>query len=124
MMGDASSQRGMTLVEVLVALAILGFVAAAVLSLISQNTRFVAAAEERMIASMLADNLMVEALATATRLEQGVSDGQTEFGGRSWTYSQTVTEIGVTRLVRVDIIVRDSAGRQSLASATTLKREG
>jgi len=123
MAGD-KRQSGMTLVEVLVALAIMSAVAAAILALIAQNTRFVAAAEDQMIAGMAADQEMVEALARAAPLDRDVEESDRDFAGRRFKVTRTVTEIGVESLVRIDIVVRDASGRQSLASATTIKSEG
>lgn len=115
-------QRGMTLVEVLVALLILGMVAGAVLALIGQNTRFVAGAEDQMLAGILADNLMVEALGQEGPLERGVAQAERDFGGRRWLATTTVVETGAGGLVRVEIAVRAASG-QTLAEAITLKAD-
>jgi general secretion pathway protein I len=113
----------MTLVEVLVALAIMAAVAAAILALISQNTRFVAAAEDKLIAGMAADREIVEALAGSGPFERGAEELEREFAGRRFRVTRTVTELGVEKLLRIDIVVRDAAGRQALASATTIRAE-
>lgn len=122
MAGD-KRQSGMTLVEVLVALAIMSAVAAAILALIAQNTRFVAAAEEQMIAGMAADQEMVEALARAAPLDRGVEESERELAGRRFKVTRTVSETEIAGLVRIDMVVRDASGRQTLASATTIKSE-
>lgn len=123
-MGGGSAQRGMTLVEVLVALAIMGAVAAAILGLIAQNTRFMASVETQTVADMLADKEMVEAMARRAPLERGVTESDSEFGGRRFHVKRTVTETGVENLVRIDLVIADASGRQVLASATTIKSEG
>lgn len=116
-------QNGMTLVEVLVALAVMSAVAAAILALIAQNTRFLAAAETRMIAGMAADVQMVDALARRAPLERGLQQSVIDFAGRRFLAVETVTETGVDELVRIDILIQDADGRQSLASATSIKSE-
>lgn len=116
------AQDGMTLIEVLVALAVVSAVAAGIMALIAQNTRFIAASEERLAASLAADAAMVEALARLAPLERGVTHSEVDIGARRFIVTETVTEIGVEQLVRIDIVVR-GAGEQSLAAATTIKPE-
>jgi general secretion pathway protein I len=118
------AQNGLTLVEVLVALAILGLVASSIMALISQNTRFLTAAEERLVAGVLVDNEMTAALARSAALERGEEAREAEFGGRAWIIERAIDEPGMPGLVRIRIDVRDAARRQVEASATTLKVEG
>lgn len=121
--GARASQCGMTLVEVLVALAIMAAVATAILALISQNTRYVAAAEDKLVAGMAADREIVEALARSGPFERGVEESERDFAGRRFRVTRTVTELGVEKLFRIDIVVRDASGRQALATATTIRAE-
>lgn len=120
----SNRQRGVTLIETLVALAIMGLVTTSVLVLIGQNTRFMAAAQDRTYASIAADNLMVEALAKSGVIEVGETLGEIEFASREWRYRQTITETGVSDLLRIDIQILDGDQEQVIASATTLRRAG
>jgi general secretion pathway protein I len=113
----------MTLVEVLVAFAILGMLAASILMLVGQSAQFIAAAEERAVAGIVADNLMVESLAASAPLERGDSSGEMQLGGRTFSFERVVVEPGVEGVVRIEIRVRAAGGRQVLASATTLNAE-
>lgn len=113
----------MTLVEVLVALAVMGAVVAAVISLISQNTRFVTAAEDRLLAGIAADNAMIERLASDAPLETGEETREIMVGARTFAVTEAVTETGAEGLLRVDITVLDATGRQSLAHAMTITAE-
>jgi len=116
-----SDQRGMTLIEVMVALVILALVASGVLALVGQNTRFVSAAQDRLIASILADNLMVEELVQAAPPEEGEEMEEHEFAGREWVGVQTTTVIDGASLIRVDIEVKSVETGQVLAVVSTLK---
>jgi general secretion pathway protein I len=118
-----NDQLGLTLVEVLVALAILGLVVSSVMALISQNTRFLATAEERLIAGVLLDNEMIETLARSTPLDLGEQEREAELGGRAWTIESAVVEAGVDGLISIQIEVRDAARRQVAASGMTLKAQ-
>ncbi len=111
----------MTLIEVMVALAVLALVAAGVLSLVSQNSRFIIAAEDRLLASVLADNLLIERLTTIRPLDEGEEVFEEEFSGRLWRCVETVTVIGETGLARIDIEVAAADTEQTLASVTTLR---
>ena len=116
-------QRGLTLVEVLIALAILGLVAASIVALIGQNTRFIADQEEKMLAGMLVDAAMVEKLAQSAALERGEKVEERAFANRNWNVKTTIAETGVAGVVRIDAEILRAEGPQVLARATTLKAE-
>ncbi len=116
-----NSERGVTLVETLVALAIMGLVTVSILVLVGQNTRFIASAQDRTYASIAADNLMVQALADRRPLETGEELGDIEIAGRGWRYRRVVTETGIDGVYRLDIQILDGNEQQVLANATTLK---
>ena len=113
-------QAGVTLVETLVALAILGAVTSSILVLIAQNTRFEADARERVFAAAAADNIMVETLLDTTSLDTGEEIGVARFREYEWEYRRRVSETPVEDVVRIDIRVL-SAAEQSIANVTTLK---
>lgn len=118
------AQRGVTLVETLVALAIMGLVTTSILVLIGQNTRFTANAFDRTYASIAADNLMVETLARRGGVTLGEETGQIMVGSQDWDFSKTISETPVEGILRVDIAVRAENSEQVIASATTIwKRE-
>ena len=118
------TQRGVTLVETLVALAIMGLVTTSILVLIGQNTRFTANAFDRTYAEIAADNLMVETLARRGGVTLGEETGQITVGNQNWDFSKTIGETPVEGILRVDIAVRAQNSEQVIASATTIwKRE-
>lgn len=122
MAGRARTRNGFTLIEVLVALVVLGAIATASIALIGQNTRYIASAEDRLLAAIVADNATVEALSVAV-LERGETETEIEFGGASWVYARKVIDPGVEGLSRIDIAVRRAGGTQTLARVTTLRAE-
>ena len=118
-MGRNKKQRGLTLVETLVALAIMGLTTTAILVLVGQNTRFAAQASDRAYASIAADNLMIEALALSGPIDDVAVEGVIEIADREWRYRKTISETPVGNLLHVDIEVLGQ-GDQVLASAQTL----
>ncbi|WP_425408604.1 type II secretion system minor pseudopilin GspI [Hyphococcus sp.] len=115
-------QHGITLVETLVALAVMGFVISGLLALVGQNTRFAAAMTDRTFASIAADNLMVEALALENATDTGELEGEITVGESVWMWKRTVSETPVENIVRIDVEILPVGGAQVLASATTLRR--
>lgn len=114
-------QRGVTLVETLVALAVMGLVIGALMVMIGQNTRFAASMRDKTMAQIAVDNLMVEAMVLSSALETGDSAGEVEIGGRTFSYTRTVTETGVQDVLRIDIAVNAENG-QTLAQAVSMRR--
>lgn len=122
----AEKQRGVTLVETLVALAIMGLVTTSILVLIGQNTRFTASAQDRTYAAIAADNMMVEALALSGPVETGEEIGEVEVGARQWRYSRVVTQTGASDIFRIDIQIfanaQSGSSDQVIARISTLRR--
>ncbi|MDP3848654.1 MAG: type II secretion system minor pseudopilin GspI [Pseudomonas sp.] len=85
-------QRGFTLLEVLVALAIFASVAAVLLTASARSLQNAARLEEKALAGWVADNYLTELQLAETPPETGNDKRELEFGGRHWQlYSETVT---------------------------------
>lgn len=117
-----NSQKGVTLVETLVALAVMGLVIGALLVLMGQNSRFAASMRERTLAAIAADNLMVEAMVLREATEIGDTEGEVTVGGAALRYRRTIVETGVDNIVRIEIDVLSPGGEQRLAHAVSMRR--
>ncbi len=117
-----NSQKGVTLVETLVALAVMGLIIGALLVLMGQNSRFAATMRERAMASIAADNLMVEALVLRDAIEIGETEGEVAVGGETYLYRRAIIETGVANIVRVEIDVMSPNGDQRLGHAVSMRR--
>ena len=113
-------QRGMTLVEVLVAFAILAGVVIGVMALVSQSAQFVISSEERLLASIAADNLMTEELAHRTTPSEGVEEGEVIIGGRTFVFRRSITPVDES-IVQIEFSLRLATGEQNLARIFALK---
>ncbi|NLS14473.1 type II secretion system minor pseudopilin GspI [Vibrio sp. SM6] len=77
--------RGMTLLEVLVALVIFATAAMSVIRAVSQHVNTVGFLEEKMFAAMVADNQM--ALVVLAGKKPSAKKGEAELAGRTWYWS-------------------------------------
>ncbi|RPH30135.1 type II secretion system protein GspI [Buttiauxella warmboldiae] len=104
------SQRGMTLLEVMVAMVIFAAVSLALINSLGSQTRALQSMEESLFASWVAENQMVDLrLAGGWPALEKVA-GQQQLAGRSW-YWQRLGEPTRDPLLRaVEIQVRSSPG--------------
>ena len=114
------AQKGLTLIETLVALAILAGVVLAAYAMVAQSARFAALEQERLIAGIIADNRTAEMLLRAAPPDQGEEETEVEAAGRKWIAESLVTEAGED-LLRVEISVTREGDDQVLARVDTLR---
>lgn len=95
--------RGFTLLEVMVALAIAGLSLAAIAASVSQMIDAGATMQERTYASWIAQNKISEMRLANVIPEVSDSTGEIEYAGLEWAWRATVSETGVENLYRVDV---------------------
>ena len=104
-------ERGFTLIEMMVALAVFSLAALALLRLQGATVTSTAVIETRALGQIVANNLAVEALTDAVPPPLGKSEGIVENGGRKWRWVRTTKRTADVRIVRIDIGVVDEFGR-------------
>ena len=107
----AIGSRGFTLIEVMVALAVFGLAAMALIRLQGETIRGAATLDATVTAQMVARNLVVEAITDAEPPVTGITRGIADNGGRSWRWQRSVGPTGDPRILRIDVGVADPAGR-------------
>ena len=113
---NRTQQRGFTLIEVLVALAVLAISLAAVINGISANVSNAAHLRDRTLAHWVAMNKVAEVQAGVTFPDTGVTKGAALLAGRAFDWSMTVPGTSDTNVRRLDVEVRlRQDGGQSLA---------
>jgi general secretion pathway protein I len=98
-------QHGFTLIEVMVALAIVAFSLTAVAASMGQMIDTANAMRERTYASWIAQNKIAE-----MRLENVIpkvtsTSGEVDYAGTEWAWRAVVSETDVENLFRVDVTV-------------------
>jgi general secretion pathway protein I len=98
--------RGFTLIEVVVALAILGIGMLAVFKTIGDTVNNVEVLRDRSFAQWIADNRITEVRLTGEMPSVEETAGEVEFAGRQWHWVSKVSQTQVRGMRRVDVSVR------------------
>jgi general secretion pathway protein I len=97
---------GFTLIEVLVALAIVVIGMAAVLGALGSSADTVSYLRDKTFAQWVALNQIATLRISGQLQSTGHSDGDLDFAGRKWHWRQEVTATQVPGVVRIDVSVR------------------
>lgn len=97
--------RGFTLIEVMVALAIVSIGLIAVFNAIIQMAHSTSVLRERALADWIAMNEISAIRIAGNFPDVGNFDGTTEFAGREWRWEAQISETGVSDLRRIDMSV-------------------
>jgi general secretion pathway protein I len=98
--------RGFTLIEILVAVAVLAFALGAIISGMARYAGNAATLREKTVALWVAHNRLTEVGLDAGWPELGTSDGEVEMAGIDWRWDMTVIETPDPRVRRIDVTVR------------------
>lgn len=118
-MGDS---RGFTLIEMMVALAVFSLAALALIRLEGATIRGATTLDTSLLGQTVARNVAIEAMSDARAPTLGTASGSESNGGRIWSWIRTVQPTGDARVLRIEVTVRDPAGRT--AGRLTVVRDG
>lgn len=108
--GRTGRMRGFTLLEVMVALAVVAIALTAVLSSSGRTVRNAAELRDRTIAQWVAENRLAELRLESGWPSTGRTRGQAEMAGRDWFWTMRVAETEDEDLRRVEVeVARDRA---------------
>jgi general secretion pathway protein I len=108
---DPLSQRGFTLIEMLVALAIFSLAALALLRLEGATLFSTQRLADTTIAQIVARNLAVGLLTDPRPPAFGTDTGEVTNAGATWRWTRETKRTDDVRIVRIDLSVTDAAGR-------------
>jgi len=98
--------RGFTLIEVLVALAIVAIGMAAVLGTLTSSANTISYLRDKTFAQWVALNQIATLRISGQMTPVGNSDGNIDFAGRGWHWRREVVATQVPGVVRIDVKVR------------------
>ncbi len=104
----ARAQRGFTLIEVLVALAVVAIGMAAVLESVLSSADSAVYLRDKTFAEWVALNQLSQTRLNAQAPSQGTTDGTLDYAGRKWRWRQDVSDGGFPGILRIDVSVQQA----------------
>jgi general secretion pathway protein I len=113
--------RGFTLIEVLVALGLIGLAAAGTMQVLQKSIVTTGGVRERLMAGIVAENRLVETLAQPIPQQLGARRGQVLMAGQEWLWFETQARTSDAALIRIEVSVRLIADGPELANLSVLR---
>ena len=115
---NRAHSRGFTLIEVMVALAIIGLSLLAVAGKMGQMIDTANVMRERTYASWIAQNKIAELRLANVIPDVSSSSGEIDYANTEWSWRAVISETGVENLFRVDVSV-SYAGSDAIIRTVT-----
>jgi general secretion pathway protein I len=126
-MPPTKRERGFTLLEVLIALAIVAVSVGALLGTITSSASNIIYLKDKTLAEWVALNRLTEVRISTQMPGKGRRTGNAEMGGMRWQWEEEVTELPVKGMFRIDIRARQTGEtvdeKRTVAQQTTQKTD-
>jgi general secretion pathway protein I len=100
--------RGFTLIEVLIALAIVALAVGALLGTLTSAASNISYLHDKTLAEWVALNHLTEVRISQIMPDKGKRTGYSELGGIRWQWEQEVTELPIKGMFRIDVRARST----------------
>lgn len=110
--------RGFTLIEVMVALAIIALSLTAVAAKMGRMIDTSNSMQERTYASWIAQNKITEMRLANVLPKVSTTSGDIEYASRSWRWRAVVAETGIENLYRVDVEITSDVSNSVIRKVT------
>jgi general secretion pathway protein I len=100
---DKTRQRGFTLLEVLIALAIVAMSVGALLGTITSSASNIIYLKDKTLAEWVALNRLTEVRIDQNMPAKGARTGNTVMGGQRWEWKEEVIELPIKGLFRIEV---------------------
>jgi general secretion pathway protein I len=114
--------RGFTLLEILVALAVLAIALMGAIRVVGQSIDTAAALRERTLAQWVAEDRLARHILNRDFPAIDTTTGTTEMAGMTWRWSEQVSATPVPKLRRIDVSVALADKPDSLVQLTGFAR--
>ncbi len=104
-------ERGFTLIEIMVALAVFSLAVLALLRLETATIRGATTLDDSLVAGLVARNVANDAVTEAQPPVAGRTAGSEINGGRAWNWVRNVRATGNAVIVRIDVAVTNPSGQ-------------
>jgi general secretion pathway protein I len=111
-------ERGFTLVEVLVALAIVALSLAAIAASMSQMLDAANSLRDRTYASWIGQNKIAEMRLANVLPEVNSTSGEVDFADATWDWRAVVSETGIENFMRIDVSVSHAGDEYVVLTVT------
>lgn len=118
-----NAQRGMTLLEVMVALAIFSTAAIALMNAVSLNVRYTHGLGETLQASWVAENQLALALLEKRDFPDAALEGEEDMGGRTWRWRAQRVDVAKVGAVNQIAVFAQGDDRQPVVSLRVMPPE-
>ena len=115
------ADEGFSLLEVVVAIAVFSLGALATLNVLGQSGRNAEADEARLIAGIVAENRIAEAMAMSQPPQTGATRGTEAALSRNWEWEMRIGPSPEPRILRIDVSVREAGRQQVLAEYSSFR---
>lgn len=109
----AACNRGFTLIEVLVALAIVAIGMAAVLEALTSSANTAVYLQEKTLAEWVALNRIETVRLSGSLPGTGTSSDNIDYAGRTWQWQQKVTDTRIPNMRQIEVDVRPADSKAS-----------